>query len=142
MGHQPLTIALILALATAGFAQTAFDPAGLAIGARSLGMGGTGAALAEGAETIFNNPAGLGEIDQLNFSSQAGNVLDDVTFTQLAGLSLSASRERSGSALPAPTSAGSNSATRPALSRGRPITVTLSSSVLTARSSSSSSPSA
>ncbi|MFA4843543.1 MAG: PorV/PorQ family protein [Candidatus Margulisiibacteriota bacterium] len=68
------------------WAQTAFDPAGLAIGARSLGMGGTGAALAEGAETIFNNPAGLGEIDQFNFSSQAGNVLDDVTFTQLAGL--------------------------------------------------------
>lgn len=86
MGHQPLIITLTLSLATASLAQTAFDPAGLAIGARSLGMGGTGTALAEGADTIFNNPAGLGEIDQVNFCSQAGNVLDDINYTQLAGL--------------------------------------------------------
>jgi long-subunit fatty acid transport protein len=86
MGHQPLIIGLTLVLATASLAQTAFDPAELAIGARSLGMGGAGVALAEGADVIFNNPAGLGEIDQLNFTSQAGSVLDDVTFTQLACL--------------------------------------------------------
>jgi hypothetical protein len=90
MGHQPLkylplALALLLCLGGRSPAATAFDPLAVGIGARSLGLGGANAALFDSADTLFGNPAGLGEIDTINFTSLAGNLLEDATYTVLGG---------------------------------------------------------
>jgi len=84
MGHKSLIILFLLA--SRCFAQTAFDPLTVGIGARALGMGGAYVAVAEDGEAIFNNPAGLGEIDTLKLTSTAGSVLEDVKYTILGGV--------------------------------------------------------
>jgi hypothetical protein len=67
-------------------AQTTFDPLTIGIGARALGMGGAYTAIAEDADAIFNNPAGLGEIDSMKFTSMAGTVLEEINYTVLGGI--------------------------------------------------------
>jgi hypothetical protein len=84
MGYKPLIILFLLA--SRCFAQTSFDPLTIGIGARALGMGGAYVAVAEDGDAIFNNPAGLGEIDTLKLTSTAGNVLEDVKYTIIGGV--------------------------------------------------------
>jgi hypothetical protein len=62
-----------------------FDPLTLGVGARSLGLGGANTAVVFDADTIFANPAGLGEIDHFKLTSMAGNVLEDVNYTVIGG---------------------------------------------------------
>jgi len=61
----------------------AFDPLSIAGGARAIGMGKAQVAVVNEANTIFTNPAGLGEIDTFKFSSMSGNVLDDLHYLSL-----------------------------------------------------------
>lgn len=68
------------------FAQTTFDPLVIGVGARAMGMGKAYAAVAEEGDTIFTNPAGLGEIDSFQFTSMSANLLEDVTYTVLGGV--------------------------------------------------------
>jgi hypothetical protein len=49
-------------------------------------MGKAYIAVAEEGDTIFSNPAGLGEIDAFQFTSMAGNVMEDVHYTMLGGV--------------------------------------------------------
>lgn len=84
MGYKSLIIVILLA--TQSFAQTAFDPLSLAVGARSLGMGGACVAVADDGNTLFTNPAGLGEIDKMKFTSMSATLLDDVNYTVLGGI--------------------------------------------------------
>jgi len=84
MGYKPLIIILILA--TQSVAQNTFDPLSIGMGARALGMGRAAVAIAEEGDTIFTNPAGLGEIDSFKFSSMAGNLLEDVNYTVLGAV--------------------------------------------------------
>jgi len=64
-------------------AQTTFDPLSIGVGARALGMGKAYVAVAEDCETIFINPAGLGEIDSFKFTSMSGTILEDARYTML-----------------------------------------------------------
>lgn len=84
MDYKPLIVVLLLS--TQSLAQTAFDPLTVGIGARALGMGGAYVAVAEDGDALFNNPAGLGEIDSVKFTSMAGNLLEDVNYTVLGGI--------------------------------------------------------
>ena len=84
MGYKSLIIVILLA--TQSFAQTAFDPLTLAVGARALGMGGAFVAVADDGNTLFTNPAGLGEIDKMKFTSLSATLLDDVNYTVLGGI--------------------------------------------------------
>jgi hypothetical protein len=68
------------------FAQTSTDPSTIGIGARALGMGRAYTAVAEDADTIFNNPAGLGEIDNFKLTSMSGKILEEVQYTMLGGV--------------------------------------------------------
>ncbi|KPJ68825.1 hypothetical protein AMJ44_05415 [candidate division WOR-1 bacterium DG_54_3] len=77
---------LIVNLINPAFAQTTFDPMSIGVGARALGMGKAYVAVGEEGDTIFTNPAGLGEIDSFQFTSMSGKVLDDVTYTVLGGV--------------------------------------------------------
>ncbi len=90
MGHQPIVkvmqYALVVLLCTTAHAQTAFDPLAISVGARALGMGKAYVAVAEEGDTIFTNPAGLGEIDSFQFSSMSANILEDVNYTVLGGV--------------------------------------------------------
>ena len=61
--HSAFLLLFILTLITSASAQTTFDPLSIAVGARALGMGKAYVAVAEDGDTIFTNPAGLGEID-------------------------------------------------------------------------------
>ena len=49
-------------------------------------MGGAYAAVAADGDTIFNNPAGLGEIDHFKLTSMSGNLLEDVNYVVLGGV--------------------------------------------------------
>jgi hypothetical protein len=71
---------------SAAYAQTTFDPLSIGVGARALGMGKAYAAVAEEGDTIFTNPAGLGEIDSFYFMSMSGSLLEDVNYTVLSGV--------------------------------------------------------
>jgi len=64
-------------------AATTFDPMLIGAGARSLGMGKAYVAIGEDGDTIFNNPAGLGEIDSFKFISMSGKILEDASYTML-----------------------------------------------------------
>jgi len=55
----------------------------IGVGARALGMGKAYVAVAEDGDTIFSNPAGLGEIDSFQLSSMSGKILEDVSYTML-----------------------------------------------------------
>lgn len=84
MDYKPLILTFLLA--TQSFAQSAFDPLTIGIGARALGMGSAYVAMAEDGDTIFSNPAGLGEIDAMKFTSMSGNLLEDLYYSQLGGI--------------------------------------------------------
>ncbi|MBU0671968.1 MAG: PorV/PorQ family protein [Candidatus Margulisbacteria bacterium] len=58
----------------------------IGVGARALGMGKAYVAVAENSDTIFNNPAGLGEIDAFEFTSMSGSLLEEVQYTVLGGV--------------------------------------------------------
>ncbi|MFC1559731.1 PorV/PorQ family protein [Candidatus Margulisiibacteriota bacterium] len=79
-----LTAALIALtmLATAAFSV---DPMYIGVGARALGMGKAYVGVAEDADTVFMNPAGLGNIDKLKFSSMYTNFLEDVQYVVIGG---------------------------------------------------------
>ena len=70
---------------TPAFALTA-DPMDLSVGARSMGMGKAYVAVAEDAETVFVNPAGLGTISTLKLSSMYTSLLDDLNYTVISGV--------------------------------------------------------
>jgi hypothetical protein len=82
MGYRPLIIACLLATQCGA----AFDPLTLGIGARSLGAGGANTATVCGADTVFANPAGLGEIDDVELTSMAGTLMEDVNYSVLGGV--------------------------------------------------------
>lgn len=77
---------VFLNLESKAYAQISFDPLAIGIGARALGMGKTNVAVAESADTLFANPAGLGEIDSFQFTSMGGKILDEVAYTMLGGV--------------------------------------------------------
>ena len=89
MGYQSInTLLLIVSLlivncATPAFAQTTLDPMSIGVGARALGMGKAYVAVAEDGDSMFTNPAGLGEIDSFQFTSMSGQVLEDVNYSVL-----------------------------------------------------------
>jgi len=79
--------ALCLAICFLGlpsFALTA-DPMDLSVGARSMGMGKAYVAIAEDAETVFVNPAGLGTISTLKLGSMYTSLLEDLNYTVISG---------------------------------------------------------
>jgi hypothetical protein len=67
-------------------AQTTFDPTYIGVGARALGMGKACVAAADEGDTIFTNPAGLGEIDYFKATSLSGKLLEEVNYTMLGGV--------------------------------------------------------
>lgn len=67
-------------------AQTTYDPLTIGVGARALGMGKAYVAVAENCDTIFTNPAGLGEIDSFEFVSMSGQLLDEVNYLVLGAV--------------------------------------------------------
>jgi hypothetical protein len=97
MGHQSITkkqdtrykqfriwllvIIWLLYLGDCIFAQTTFDPMTIGVGARALGMGKAYVAVAEEGDTIFTNPAGLGEIDAFQFTSMSGSIMEEINYT-------------------------------------------------------------
>jgi len=62
------------------------DPMDLSVGARSMGMGKAYVAVAEDAETVFVNPAGLGTISTLKLTSMYTSLLDDLNYTVISGV--------------------------------------------------------
>ena len=79
-------IVWLLLLSNWSFAQTAFDPLSISVGARAMGMGKAYVAVAEEGDSIFTNPAGLGEIDSFRFTSTAAKIMEDVNYTVLGGV--------------------------------------------------------
>ena len=81
-----LIILISLITFNCAFAQISFDPMSLSVGAKAMGMGNAYVAVAEDCETIFSNPAGLGEIDSFRFTSMSATILEDIQYTLLGGV--------------------------------------------------------
>lgn len=92
---RKILIALLLVISTAastagssyalqeGFA---IDPTYIGVGARSLGMGKAFVGVAEDADTIFMNPAGLGKINSWKLTTMYSNFMGDVKYSVLGGV--------------------------------------------------------
>jgi len=78
-----LLFIVLIALGHSAVALTTFDPLSIGVGARALGMGKAAVAMAESGDASFNNPAGLGEIDNFQFTSMSGKILEDVNYNLL-----------------------------------------------------------
>ncbi|MFH1710037.1 MAG: PorV/PorQ family protein [bacterium] len=79
------TFAFLLFNFDSVYALTA-DPMDVSVGARSMGMGKAYVAVAEDAETVFVNPAGLGAVSSLKLSSMYTSLLDDMNYTVISGV--------------------------------------------------------
>jgi hypothetical protein len=83
-----LLILLLVSLSTMALAAENLivsDPLYIGVGARPLGMGKAYCALAEDADAIFTNPAGLGKIDHPKIMSMYSNVMGDINYMVLGG---------------------------------------------------------
>ncbi|MBU1955340.1 MAG: PorV/PorQ family protein [Candidatus Margulisbacteria bacterium] len=79
-------IIFCLLIAAPVFAVGAIDPTYIGVGARPLGMGKAYVAYGEGAETIFFNPAGLGNVKTVKLTSMYTSLLSDVNYLVLGGI--------------------------------------------------------
>jgi hypothetical protein len=82
-----LIFAICIAICLFSFPALALtaDPMDLSVGARSMGMGKAYVGVAEDAETVFVNPAGLGTISSLKLTSMYTSLLDDLNYTVMSG---------------------------------------------------------
>jgi len=69
--------------------QAALDLSEIGVGARPLGLGSAFVGAADDANSIFTNPAGLADSDNLTITSMSGAMLGDVGYLQLAAADLS-----------------------------------------------------
>jgi hypothetical protein len=77
-----LTALLIFFTGSAASCLLAFDPAAIGIGVQALGMGKAAVTMI-GSDSLFNNPATLGEVNTFRFTSLGGKLLEDVNYTVL-----------------------------------------------------------
>jgi len=77
---------LLMALPMLAWASEAADPMILGVGARPLGMGKAYVGVAENAETLFLNPAGLGRISDFKATSMYANLMGDINYLVLGGV--------------------------------------------------------
>jgi hypothetical protein len=77
---------LLLAFSAAVEAKTGFDLNSANSGARPMGMGGAGAAVADDLNAIFTNPAGLGKQKNWGFTSMSTKLMDRVDYKMLGGI--------------------------------------------------------
>jgi len=76
---------LISGAAAAEDMSSAVDPMYLGVGARPLGMGKSFVAIAENAEALLINPAGLGRLEGGRITSMYATLMNDANYMVLAG---------------------------------------------------------
>ncbi len=79
---------IFLALATVAVAddiRIATDPSRIGIGARVLGMGSAYLGLSDDLSSIFINPAGLAQIEDLQLTSMQGKFINEYDYLNFAG---------------------------------------------------------
>ncbi|MBU0687425.1 MAG: PorV/PorQ family protein [Candidatus Margulisbacteria bacterium] len=82
-----LTLIVLVAMAGSAVADSAIaDPLSIAVGARPLGMGKAYVGIAEDAETLFINPAGLGTIKSAKLTSMYTSLMGDVNYMMVGGI--------------------------------------------------------
>ncbi|MFA4857811.1 MAG: PorV/PorQ family protein [Candidatus Margulisiibacteriota bacterium] len=79
-------IILALMLIAPAFASGIVDPTYIGVGARPLGMGKAYVAVADGAETLFFNPAGLGQQKGVKLTSMYTSLVSDVNYVMVGGI--------------------------------------------------------
>ncbi|MBU0629394.1 MAG: hypothetical protein KKC80_00560 [Candidatus Margulisbacteria bacterium] len=62
-----------------------FDPLAVGTGAQALGMGNAFVARNDAGDSLFNNPASLGEVSGFRFSSMSGSMMEDINFLLIGG---------------------------------------------------------
>ena len=78
-------IAVLILIGGTAQAQVA-DPTSLGVGARALGMGRTYVAVAEDADALFMNPAGLATSGNPKLSTMYGSLMGDVNYAVIGGV--------------------------------------------------------
>ncbi|MFA4858887.1 MAG: PorV/PorQ family protein [Candidatus Margulisiibacteriota bacterium] len=81
-----ITAVVVAAVAIPALATSFTDPLQIAVGARPLGMGKAYVAVAEEAETLFINPAGLGMIKSAKLTSMYTTLMGDVNYMMVGGV--------------------------------------------------------
>jgi len=81
-----MVLAVMIAVGCAFAAdRTISDPIQIGVGARPMGMGKAYVALAEDADTVFMNPAGLGSITGPKLTSMYTSLMGDVSYIVIGG---------------------------------------------------------
>ena len=75
----------LLALVMIAASVYAVDPMYIGVGARPLGMGKAYVGVAEDADAVFMNPAGLAGITDVKFSSMYTTLMDDIRYVVIGG---------------------------------------------------------
>ena len=81
-------LVLLLMMASGALADVSgsmTDPSDIGVGARPLALGKAFVGFSGDASDIFINPAGLGEINNLKFTSMNGQVLQDISYVVIGG---------------------------------------------------------
>lgn len=78
----PLLLLLLASASLAAVIGNTEDPFKISVGARSMGMGGAWAAVIDGSNNMFNNPAGMYD-QSLQMSSMYTSLLGDVNYMVL-----------------------------------------------------------
>lgn len=83
--HVLMIAALLLTgLSIVGIAETAVSVLDIDPGVQVIGLGGAGTALAQGAETLYYNSAGLSALPGISFSSFYASYLGNASYSSLA----------------------------------------------------------
>jgi hypothetical protein len=85
---QCLVMAALLVLVAVApvFAYSVSDPMRIGVGARPLGMGKAYVAYAEEGETLFFNPAGLGQMKSVKLTSMYSSLVSDINYLMVGGI--------------------------------------------------------
>jgi hypothetical protein len=81
-----LSIGFVVLMAANAFASNAADPTYSGLSARPLGMGKAFVAIAEDADAIFVNPAGLASSNKVKLTSMYTSLMGDVNYMVLGGV--------------------------------------------------------
>ncbi|MCX5726696.1 MAG: hypothetical protein NT030_05920 [Candidatus Saganbacteria bacterium] len=120
-----IIIIILIALATltsTSFAKEAVDISSASVGARAMGMGGAFVGVADDANSIFLNPAGLGSIKNWGITSMSTNLLGTVDYKMAGAVFHSGSGTFGIGYLSASTPAGYLTTDKGSISDAAPIT--------------------
>jgi hypothetical protein len=81
-----LTLAFLMFFALAASAKIALDPSVVGVGARALGLGRAYVAISGEPDSLFLNPASLGDLSRWGMTSMYSKLISEANYVLLGGV--------------------------------------------------------